>query len=304
MLLEALAWVAWFSFYAFWGSLFTMAVTSMAPVCAALCWKPQNLRAKYGMGDNGWAVVTGGSSGIGKAIVVMLAEQGINVVIVAVADATLEETTRELEERFWVAGIQFVAVGVDLSTPGSYMNAIRAATDTLPVQLVFSNAGYILTGFFSAMPIAAHLANLHCNATASVEIVHHFVGRMQAEGLRGGIAFTSSPASFMATPFTTMYGSTKAFLSEFGASLAPEIKSHGIDVCVVHPSPTASNFYDSKHVTHTIDAMDFFKKTACGPEKIAEAIFASLGRLVIVDQGWYPIALRALLKIVDVPFLT
>ena len=75
------------------------------------------------------------------------------------------------------------------------MKAIRAATDALPIQLVFSNAGYILTGFFSSMPIAAHLANIHCNATASVEIVHHFVGRMQAEGLRGGIALTSSPAS-------------------------------------------------------------------------------------------------------------
>ena len=58
-------------------------------------------------------------------------------------------------------------------------------------------------------------------------------------------------------------GSTKAFLSEFGASIAPEVKSHGIDVCVLHPSPTASNFYNSKHVTHTIDAMDFFKKTGC-----------------------------------------
>ena len=37
-------------------------------------------------------------------------------------------------------------------------------------------------------------------------------------------------------------------------------------------------------MTHTIDAMDFFKKTACSPEKIAEATFASLGRIVILDQ--------------------
>ena len=77
-------------------------------------------------------------------------------------------------------------------------------------------------------------------------------------------------------------GSTKAFLSEFGASLAPEIKSHGIDVCVVHPSPTTSNFYDSKHVTHTIDAMNFFKKTGCGPEKVAQSAFACLGRVSIL----------------------
>lgn len=102
-------------------------------------------------------------------------------------------------------------------------------------------------GFFTSMPIHTHLANLHCNATAAVEVTHHFIGRMQAEGRPGGVAFTSSPASFMATPFTSMYGSTKAFLSEFGASIAPEIKSHGIDVCVVHPSPTDSNFYGTYH---------------------------------------------------------
>ena len=171
-----------------------------------------------------------------------LAQQGINVVLVAVPDATLAETTRELQERFWLAGVEFIAVGVDLSRPG-YMSAIRDATDHLPISLLFSNAGYILTGFFTAVGVEAQLANVHCNATCAVEITHHFVRRMQAEGLRGGVAFTSSPASFMATPFTSMYGSTKAFLTEFGASLAPEVKSLGIDVCVVHPSPTASNFY-------------------------------------------------------------
>jgi NAD(P)-dependent dehydrogenase (short-subunit alcohol dehydrogenase family) len=48
--------------------------------------------------------VTGGSSGIGKAMVEMLAEQGINVVIVAVPDAALEHTTKELQERYWLAG--------------------------------------------------------------------------------------------------------------------------------------------------------------------------------------------------------
>lgn len=200
----AWAWVEWLCVCGFWGAVFTMVATSLLPVMAQMWWTPQNLRVKYGMGENGWAVVTGGSSGIGKAMVEMLAEQGINVVIVAVPDATLDRTTAELQERFWLAGVRFIPVGVDLSTPGQYMDAIRAATDSLPIQLVFSNAGYILTGFFSSMPIEAHLANLHCNATASVEIIWHFVGRMQREQMCGGIVMTSSPASFMATPFTTM----------------------------------------------------------------------------------------------------
>ena len=204
MVSDALVWAEWLCLCCFWGAVFTQLATYLLPVLAKLWWAPQNLRAKYGMGENGWAVVTGGSSGIGKAIVEMLAEQGINVVIVAVADETLERTTEELRQRFWLAGVRFIAVGVDLSSPGHYMDDIRAATDSLPIQLVFSNAGYILTGFFSSMPIEAHLANLQCNATASVEIIWHFVNRMQKDGLHGGVVLTSSPASFMATPFTTM----------------------------------------------------------------------------------------------------
>ena len=57
-------------------------------------------------------------------------------------------------------------------------------------------------------------------------------------------------------------------------------------------------------VTHTIDAMDFFKRQAAGPEVVADALFASLGRIVIVDQGWYPIMLRGVLKVLDLPLLT
>jgi short-subunit dehydrogenase len=50
-------------------------------------------------------------------------------------------------------------------------------------------------------------------------------------------AFTSSPAGAMCSPFASIYGSTKAFLTEFAMSLAPEVKYNGIDVVVVHPSP-------------------------------------------------------------------
>ena len=50
--------------------------------------------------------------------------------------------------------------------------------------------------------------------------------------------------------------------------------------------------------------MDFFKRQAAGPEVVADALFASLGRIVIVDQGWYPIMLRGVLKVLDLPLLT
>jgi short-subunit dehydrogenase len=52
-------------------------------------------------------------------------------------------------------------------------------------------------------------------------------------------------------------GTLQAFISQFAASIAAETKARGIDVCAVHPSPVASNFYDK---THKLDAIEFFKQ--------------------------------------------
>lgn len=60
---------------------------------------------------------------------------------------------------------------------------------------------------------------------------------------RGGIVFTSSAAAAICSPFTTLYSGTKAFLSAFGAGLAVEVRHHGIDVLVIHPSPVRTRYF-------------------------------------------------------------
>jgi short-subunit dehydrogenase len=104
------------------------------------------------------------------------------------------------------------------------------------------------------------MANLECNAVSAVQITHVFVTRMLAKKLRGCVVFTSSAAACQPCPFSCMYGATKAFVSSFGASLAVEVKTRGIDVTVVHPSPVASRFYDN---AHALDSIAFFKKCVC-----------------------------------------
>lgn len=63
----------------------------------------------------------------------------------------------------------------------------------------------MVTGFFSEIPLARWLANLECNATASVALTHLFVSRMRASGItQGAVAFTSSPAGIIPSPFASM----------------------------------------------------------------------------------------------------
>jgi len=100
----------------------------------------------------------------------------------------------------------------------------------------------------------------------------------------------------MACPFSALYGATKAFLTEFAISIAPEVRIDGIGVCVVHPSPVASNFYTNQP---SVAALLFFKSTAVGPTAIVNSLFSSVGHTVIRDQGYYPLAVRLLLKVLD-----
>ena len=153
----------------------------------------------------------------------------------------------------------YIQVGVDLSTHGAYMEAIEKATKDIDVQVVFNNAGYMVTGFFDRTPVERQVKNAECNAVSAVPITHLFVTKMLAKQLPGCVVFTSSAAACQPCPFSSMYGATKAFISSFGASLAVELRCRGIHVCVVHPSPVASRFYDN---AHALDSIAFFQK--CG----------------------------------------
>ncbi len=103
------------------------------------------------------------------------------------------------------------------------------------------------------------------------------------------------------SPTAAMYAGTKAFVTHFGISLACELKSEGVDVCVAHPSPVQSRFYDNAGDGKEVN---FFKSTAKGPEVLVGTMFACVGRLVVCNQGYFPKVMGVLHKIVDFSFLS
>jgi short-subunit dehydrogenase len=254
---------------------------------------PQNLKKKY---DASWALVTGGSSGIGLAIVRRLAADGLNVVIAAYADANMDSSRETLPAEFPDVEFRFVAVNLAVGNEQLYLEPLEKATSDIDVQVVFSNAGYIKTGLFDGSTLGSQLANLHCNATSSAAVAHLFLRRLRQSGKRGCVCFTSSPAMLTPCPLSAMYGATKAFLTELAVSIAPEVTEFGIDVAVVHPSPVLTNFYTG---TDPIGALLFFKSTATGPDTIALSALSGIGRRVVIEQGYYGAMMRCVLKLID-----
>ena len=228
-----------------------------------------------------WALVTGGGSGIGRALAFKLASLGFHVVLVSLDDDFLKETMQALKKQF--PERQFRSVGVSFSPGIDYMSKIKVATQDISVRLVFNNAGFMVTGFMDQAPIGKLLANMECNATACLNISHHFVSIMVQKKEKGCIVFTSSVAGFIPTPFAAMYASTKAFVSQLAACLHIEVKPLGIDVCAIHPSPVASNFYSK--LDHKVDMIEAAAKNAVQPDAITDDMLRSIGACAYRDLG-------------------
>ncbi len=112
------------------GLLFTVSlITYLVPFIAAAVMPVRNLKKAY---KAEWAIVTGGSSGIGLSLCNKLAAQGLNVVVAALENDLLPKAMKQLQADF--PNQEFISVPVDLSKDG-YVEQIKEATKGLTIQV-------------------------------------------------------------------------------------------------------------------------------------------------------------------------
>ena len=177
--------------------------------------------AKYGP----WAVVAGGSEGVGAAFAEHLARAGINLVLVARSPGPLEATAAAARAH----GVRVEVVSIDLLRPDA-LEQIRATTDALEVGLLVFNAG---ANSYGHEVVTGDLHRLHAvidlNVTRQVEMAHHFGSLMALRG-RGGILLVGSLAGYLGQPDVAVYSASKAFARIFAEGLWLELKPHNVDV--------------------------------------------------------------------------
>ena len=176
-----------------------------------------------------WAVVTGASSGIGKEFARQLAANGLNLVLVARRAELLKEIGARLEEDF---GIKTKTVQVDLAEK-DFIEKINAPTSALDIGLVVSNAGAGNPGPFMSKEMTDLLMHVRLNATAHLELVHHFAPSL-AKRRKGGILLVGAMGASNGIPYMANDSATKAYVSALGEALHVEFIELGINVTVLH----------------------------------------------------------------------
>lgn len=219
-----------------------------------------------------WAVVTGASAGIGRATAERLAAGGRSVVLVARRRERLEALAEQLATAH---GVQAVALPLDLTAAGAVARVL-AEVDARDADLFVHAAGFGLGGAHAAIPLAHHLEMLDLNCRTTVGLTHGLAERYRARG-RGGIVLFGSVVAFSGVPWAAHYAATKAFVLTLGEALQAELAGTGVEVTVVAPGPTRSEFGGRAGMAITVGAT---------PEEVARTVVARLGRrgVVLTDR--------------------
>jgi hypothetical protein len=232
----------------------------------------------------GYALVTGASRGIGRALAVELARYEIPLILVSRDVDRLTALAYDLQACY---GISCVVLPADLSRPGQAEQLYRTTRKAgLKVDLLINNAGYSLQGQSVDMDVGQTNNLIQLNAV-SLSTLMHLYGKDMKERRRGRILNVSSICGATAgIPTVGVYAATKSFVNTLSRSLALELEPHGVGVTCVLPGAVRDTEFKARSKTHEALCwkIPFYAKT---PQFVAgSAVKALLRGETECTPGW------------------
>jgi len=183
-------------------------------------------------------IITGGSSGIGKATAKLFARGGSNVFIVARNRERLDEALAEITAEQTNTDQRFEAFSTDVTRYEDVEATITAVAESSDNALILINsAGIVRPGYFEELALADFQAQMDVNYLGTLHAVKAVVPHMKARG-SGHIVNISSIAGVIGLFGYTAYSASKFAVIGFSAALRTELKPHNIRVSVVVPNDT------------------------------------------------------------------
>ena len=227
-----------------------------------------------------YALVTGASRGIGRALALGLARRGYDLLLVARSADRLRELAEEVSTRHQR---QAHVLALDLTLPPAAAEVAAWAAQQAPAGLAVlaNNAGYGLWGRFEQLDLAEQLNMLQLNMTLPVQLTHALLPQLH-RAPQGFILNVASTAAYQAVPSLSLYAASKAFVLSFSRGLRYELKDSHIGVTCLSPGATATSFADRAGMGAELQAVA--NKVSMTADEVAEAglqaLFAGKAELV------------------------
>jgi short-subunit dehydrogenase len=185
-------------------------------------------------------LITGASSGIGRAFAETLSSKGADVILVSRSRSRLDALAADLRARY---GTTADVISADLGQGGA-PDDIFAETRRLgrDVDVLINNAGFGAHGGFDTLTAGRLEEMISVNVFALARLTHLFLPSMVERG-SGIIINVASTAAFQPVPYMAVYGATKAFVLSFSEALWAEYRKRGIRVLALCPGATLTEFF-------------------------------------------------------------
>lgn len=181
-------------------------------------------------------MITGGSSGIGKAIALRLAHQGANVSIIARNAERLSVAQKEIEAASVAPGQSALALSADVSNHPQAERAVQEAIAQLgPPRWLITCAGIARPGYFQQMPLEVFEQTMATNYFGTLYCIRAALPAMTNQS---HIAMVSSGAGLVGLYGYSAYCPSKFALRGLAEALRPELKPMGISVAIAYPPDT------------------------------------------------------------------
>jgi short-subunit dehydrogenase len=177
-------------------------------------------KKKYGH----YALVAGGSNGLGAAFAEALAQRGLNLILIAREKERLDNTSNRIKEQY---GVDVISIAADMADYEKVKSLIAGLE--VSIGLLVYNAAFAPIGLFED----TSEEKLSMAATVNVRaplLLAKFLSMRMIQNNRGGIVLMSSLAGAQGSPNLATYAATKAFNAVLAQGLWKELKPHGIDV--------------------------------------------------------------------------